>query len=62
MVPKRRGPLTEQATEGARPVVFPNTPLRFSATPGGIHRRAPKLGEHSDETLAELERKAEPGT
>jgi crotonobetainyl-CoA:carnitine CoA-transferase CaiB-like acyl-CoA transferase len=39
----------------ARPVVAPNTPLRFTATPGGVYRRAPKLGEHTDEVLAELE-------
>ena len=40
----------------ARPVVAPNTPLRFTATPAGVHRRAPKLGEHTDEVLAEVER------
>ena len=34
-----------------RPVVFPNTPLRFTETPGGVYRRAPKLGEHTDEVL-----------
>jgi crotonobetainyl-CoA:carnitine CoA-transferase CaiB-like acyl-CoA transferase len=37
----------------ARTVVLPNTPLRFSRTPGGIYRRPPKLGEHSAEVLAE---------
>ena len=36
-----------------RPVVTPNTPLRFSATPGGVYRRAPKLGEHTTEVLGE---------
>ena len=30
------------------------TPVRLSATPGGIRRRAPLLGEHNDEILAEL--------
>jgi crotonobetainyl-CoA:carnitine CoA-transferase CaiB-like acyl-CoA transferase len=44
----------DQAADGARPVVFPNTPLRFSATPGGIHRRAPILGEHTEEIRQEL--------
>ncbi|MCY3851290.1 MAG: CoA transferase [Acidimicrobiaceae bacterium] len=34
-----------------RPVVLPNTPMRFSATPTGIYRRPPKLGEHQDEVL-----------
>ena len=38
-----------------RPVVVANTPLRFSATPGGVHRRAPRLGEHSEEALREAE-------
>lgn len=37
-----------------RPVVTPNTPIRFTATPGGVYRRAPKLGEHTDEVLAEF--------
>ncbi len=29
-------------------------PVKFSATPGGIHRPAPRLGEHTAELLAEL--------
>lgn len=37
-----------------RPVVHVNTPMRFSETPAGIHRRAPKLDEHGDELRAEL--------
>jgi crotonobetainyl-CoA:carnitine CoA-transferase CaiB-like acyl-CoA transferase len=37
-----------------RPVVFPDTPMRFTATPAGIYRRAPRLGEHTEEILAEL--------
>jgi crotonobetainyl-CoA:carnitine CoA-transferase CaiB-like acyl-CoA transferase len=37
-----------------RPVVTPNTPMRFAATPGGVYRRAPKLGEHTDEVFDEL--------
>jgi crotonobetainyl-CoA:carnitine CoA-transferase CaiB-like acyl-CoA transferase len=40
-----------------RPVVTPNTPLRFTATQGGVYRRAPLLGEHTDEVLAELARR-----
>jgi crotonobetainyl-CoA:carnitine CoA-transferase CaiB-like acyl-CoA transferase len=31
-----------------------NHPLRFSATPAGIRLPAPKLGEHTDEVLAEI--------
>ncbi len=38
-----------------RPVVFPDTPMRFTATPGGIYRRAPRLGEHNAEVFAELD-------
>jgi crotonobetainyl-CoA:carnitine CoA-transferase CaiB-like acyl-CoA transferase len=38
----------------ARPVITPNTPLRFTETPGGVYRRAPKLGEHTAEVLAEI--------
>jgi crotonobetainyl-CoA:carnitine CoA-transferase CaiB-like acyl-CoA transferase len=39
-----------------RPVVFPDTPLRFTATPAGIYRRAPRLGEHNEEVFAELDK------
>jgi crotonobetainyl-CoA:carnitine CoA-transferase CaiB-like acyl-CoA transferase len=31
-----------------------DTPIRLSATPGGIRRRAPTLGEHTEEVLAEI--------
>jgi crotonobetainyl-CoA:carnitine CoA-transferase CaiB-like acyl-CoA transferase len=40
---------------GGRPVVFPNTPIRFTETPSGVYRRPPVLGEHTAEVLAELE-------
>lgn len=36
----------------AAPIV--DTPVRLSDTPGGIRRRAPLLGEHTDEILASL--------
>ena len=40
---------------GARkPVPLADTAVRLSATPGGIRRRAPTLGEHTDEVLREL--------
>ena len=39
-----------------RPVVFPDTPLRFTATPAGIYRRAPRLGEHNDEVFADFDK------
>lgn len=31
-----------------------DTPIRLSDTPGGIRRRAPTLGEHTEEVLAEI--------
>ena len=37
-----------------RPGVLPNTAMRFTGTPAGIYRRAPKLGEHTEEVLAQL--------
>ena len=38
----------------ARPVPIVETPFRMSATPGTVRRRAPLLGEHTDEILDEL--------
>ena len=37
-----------------KPVPLANTAVRLSATPGGISRRAPTLGEHTDEVLREI--------
>ncbi len=37
-----------------RPVPIIETPFRMSATPGTIRRRAPLLGEHTDEILGEI--------
>jgi crotonobetainyl-CoA:carnitine CoA-transferase CaiB-like acyl-CoA transferase len=42
-----------------RPMVFPNSPIHCAATPTGAHRRAPKLGEHTDEVLTELKTRSE---
>lgn len=48
--------LSEVETPGAgRPLVIANTPLRMSATPGGVRSRAPLAGEHTDKVLAELD-------
>ncbi len=33
------------------------TPVKLSATPGGVRRPAPRLGEHNEEVLAELEQR-----
>ena len=37
-----------------KPAPVADTPVRLSATPGGIRQRAPKLGEHTDEILREI--------
>jgi crotonobetainyl-CoA:carnitine CoA-transferase CaiB-like acyl-CoA transferase len=37
-----------------KPVPLANPAVRLSATPGSIRRRAPTLGEHTDEILREL--------
>jgi crotonobetainyl-CoA:carnitine CoA-transferase CaiB-like acyl-CoA transferase len=38
----------------ARPAAVPDLPLTLSASGGGISRRPPLLGEHTDEILAGL--------
>ena len=37
-----------------KPVPLADTAVRLSETPGGIRHRAPMLGEHTDEVLAEI--------
>ncbi|MBL4721567.1 MAG: CoA transferase [Alphaproteobacteria bacterium] len=37
-----------------RPVPLADTPIQLSGTPGGVKKRAPQLGEHTDEILSEL--------
>jgi crotonobetainyl-CoA:carnitine CoA-transferase CaiB-like acyl-CoA transferase len=37
----------------ARPVTLAGTPIKLEETPGGVHHRAPLLGEHSHEALQE---------
>jgi crotonobetainyl-CoA:carnitine CoA-transferase CaiB-like acyl-CoA transferase len=39
---------------GSKPVPVAATPVRLSETPGGVHHRAPTLGEHTSEVLSEL--------
>lgn len=36
-----------------RPVLVPNSPIKLTRTPAGVRRRAPLLGEHTDEVLQE---------
>ena len=37
-----------------KPAPVADTPVRLSETPGGIRHRAPVLGEHTEEVLAEM--------
>lgn len=49
-----RGMLAElEQPDGSRPVVVAGPPIKLTATPSGIHRRPPRLGEHTVEILAE---------
>ncbi len=53
---KARKMLVAVDHEGSeRPVITPNTPLRFSKTPSGVWRGAPKVDENREEILAELD-------
>jgi crotonobetainyl-CoA:carnitine CoA-transferase CaiB-like acyl-CoA transferase len=50
-----RGMLVEvDQPDGSRPVVVAGPPIKLTATPAGIHRRPPRLGEHTAEVLAEV--------
>ena len=52
---RAREPLHYLDYPGApKPVPLANPAVRLSATPGSIRRRAPTLGEHTDEILKEL--------
>jgi formyl-CoA transferase len=50
-----RGMLVEVEHPGsATPVTIASTPIRMTATPGGVSRRAPLRGEDTDAVLAGL--------
>jgi crotonobetainyl-CoA:carnitine CoA-transferase CaiB-like acyl-CoA transferase len=52
---KARGMLVDvEQPDGSRPVVLPGPPIKLTATPAGIYRRPPRLGEHTAEILAEV--------
>ena len=52
---KARGMLAEVEHPGSgQPSVVAGTPIHFSATPGGVRRRAPHLGEDTARILDEL--------
>ncbi|HET9690784.1 MAG TPA: CoA transferase [Acidimicrobiales bacterium] len=54
-----RGMLVEvPQPDGSRPVVLPGPPIKLTATPSGVYRRPPRLGEHTEEVLAEVGRTA----
>ena len=38
----------------AKPAPIIDTPVSLSQTPGGIHRRPPQLGEHTEAVLTSL--------
>ncbi|MBF6599500.1 MAG: CoA transferase [Dehalococcoidia bacterium] len=40
--------------ERDEPVLMPNSPIKLTATPSGIYRPPPLLGQHTDEVLREL--------
>jgi len=48
-------PVTEHAKTGA--VQTLGLPVKFSATPGGVRGPAPTLGEHTEDILAQVQRK-----
>jgi len=51
---RARGMLVEVEQPGRNaPVVLPGPPIKLTATPAAIYRRPPRLGEHTDEVLAE---------
>jgi crotonobetainyl-CoA:carnitine CoA-transferase CaiB-like acyl-CoA transferase len=51
---RARGMLVEvPQPDGSRPVVLPGSPIKLTATPAGIYRRPPRLGEHTAQILAE---------
>jgi formyl-CoA transferase len=50
-----RGMLAEVEMPGAGPrLTVANTPLHMAETPGGVRKRAPLAGEHTDRVLAEF--------
>ncbi len=52
---KARGMLAEIDLPGDNPrVTIAGTPIKFAATPAGVYRRPPRLGEHTEEVLAVL--------
>jgi crotonobetainyl-CoA:carnitine CoA-transferase CaiB-like acyl-CoA transferase len=54
---KIRGMLVEVEQPGNnRPITLAGPPIKLTGTPAGIYRRPPRVGEHTDEILAEASR------
>jgi crotonobetainyl-CoA:carnitine CoA-transferase CaiB-like acyl-CoA transferase len=52
---RARNMLAQVEQPGAdRPLTVANTPVHMSGTPGGVRRRAPLVGEHTDTVLADF--------
>lgn len=49
-----RGMIIEQEVPGVGVVKYPGNPLKLQLTPPDTSRRAPMLGEHTDEILKDL--------
>ena len=54
-----RNMVIEQEVPDVGMVKFPGNPLKLQATPPDTSRRAPKLGEHTDEVLKEILHRSE---
>lgn len=51
--------LVSEVQAGGSSIKLINTPVKMSETPSGVERRAPRLGEHTEEILASLGRSKE---
>ena len=52
--PRARGMLVEVEQPGDNPpLVLAGCPIKLTGTPSGIYKRAPRLGEHTEQVLAE---------
>jgi crotonobetainyl-CoA:carnitine CoA-transferase CaiB-like acyl-CoA transferase len=52
--PRARGMLVEVEQPGDNPsIVLAGCPIKLTGTPSGIYARAPRLGEHTDQVLAD---------
>jgi crotonobetainyl-CoA:carnitine CoA-transferase CaiB-like acyl-CoA transferase len=52
--PRAREMLVEIEQPGNPPLVIAGCPIKFTETPSGVYARAPRLGEHTAEVLAEV--------